>query len=156
MNEVLAKPFEARQLVELINKLLLIKQNPISENVSKPKKVKNKIKSYDYSGALQLANDNKELFNRWLVHFCTVVKETSDEVKTIISKGDYPKKSRLFHGILNYSLFFGIDELKSCIDKLVKVQDNPNDPKEVAALYKQISHELKNIDLFFSRLINHN
>lgn len=145
MNGYLTKPFQASELKQIIEKELNSISNDIKKdffqesNISLPKK-------YDYSQAITLANGDMDLFKKWLDRFLELVSTAVLFINECIELKDFSKKNKVFHELINYSGYFGVDDLRLYIKELQIIQKFSTDSRRLENFHQKIKYELNNIN----------
>ncbi len=149
MNAFITKPFQAKQLSDIIIKELLDTEQNIIEwdKVVVIDDFDNK--KYNYSQAIKLSNGDDQLFKKWLGRFLSLVRIASDFVNTSIKTKDFTKRNKVFHELINYSGYFGVDELRLYIKELQSIQRFSTDCNRLENFYKKIQQELNAIEEYF-------
>lgn len=70
---------------------------------------------YSYARAVKISGGNKEQIQNWMNDFLVLVKQTLANEGLSPGSADLPIDGKLLHGLLNYSIYFGADQLKKII-----------------------------------------
>ena len=113
-NDYLLKPVNAEELIFNIEKHISSTKN---NNVIAAKE-------YDYSKAKKIAAGSNEELKKWMNEFIAFLKSGKGEIEAIVENKIKIANRDITHGILNYTVFFGADDLKNLIMELKSVEKN--------------------------------
>ncbi|MES2760861.1 MAG: response regulator [Bacteroidota bacterium] len=149
MNAFLTKPFQAQALKSMILNEISQSGNSTNNQLSTNADEGPGARKYDYNQAIKLSNGDKELFEKWLNRFLGLVKTGIDFIESSVNENDFTKRNKVFHELINYSGYFGVDELRLYIKELQSIQKFTTDNKRLENFYRKINAELKEIEMYF-------
>jgi CheY-like chemotaxis protein len=154
MNAFLTKPFAAKELKELITQLFSVTgDHHLQGSFTAFNPVDKGAKKYNYSQVLEMANGDNELFKKWFERFKEILRNASVNVNEAIERKEFPERNRVFHELINYSGYFGLDELRSYILEFNSVRQFSNDKERLGNFYRKIRNELENILDYYNGVV---
>jgi CheY-like chemotaxis protein len=144
------KPFTAKELKEVVFRIFPGVDQENGQEAGTSEFDDNGIRRYDYSQAIEMARDDEELLKKWLHRFKEIVKTASSSVDECVKNNEFPARSKVFHELINYSGYFGLEELRSYIMELNSILQVTSDKERIANFYRKIGGELENISSYYN------
>ncbi|MGZ3863201.1 MAG: PAS domain-containing protein [Bacteroidia bacterium] len=140
-DEYLLKPIDSNKLFSTIRKVLEIHTNPASFNNAGHNK-------YDYSRFLEINGVPVKELQKLFEEFILLIKMCGEEISQMEEKKLKQVNPEIWHGLLNYSVYFGADQLKELIWDLKRKEESSVDYNQNLKLIKS---EVAKISSFYSR-----
>ncbi|MES2678690.1 MAG: response regulator [Bacteroidota bacterium] len=154
MTGFVTKPFTARDLKTEINKLF---PQSVSEDGWKMSGIADEHESgnrtYNYDHAIEIAKGDEQLLKKWIERFKEILQNAVESVNSCVSMNEYPQKNKIFHELVNYSGYFGIDELRSYIQELNSIQQFSKDKERIGNFYIKIKNELQKVQAYYDGIV---
>ncbi len=136
----LLKPIDSVELIRQVRKYI----SPPSETEKPQVKL-----FYDYSHGLEIAQGSGILFHEWLLKFIDSLRICQTHIDSVMEGGADRVNPKVFHEVMNYSVYYGAHELKVNVWKLM---NEGKTQSELHALLLEISDEIKSLLEFYQRV----